>query len=489
VARAKSRPKPLAASDWSPRKARIQQWAERIAPERDRWIERNRYYYDEDRRYMRFLVPEGLRVLDLGCGTGDLLAALRPSHGVGVDFAQAMVDQARARHPELEFHLGDVEDPATLAALDGPFDVIVLSDTIGALDDCQATLEAIRPLCSRDTRVIVAYYAYFWHPLLKVGEALGLKMSQPPQNFLSTADIANLLELAGFEPIKREWRQLLPRRLLGLGPLVNRFVGTLPLFRRFCLRDYLVARPEPAEPLGELSCTVLIPCRNEKGNVEPAVERLPQLCKDLEILFVEGHSADGTLDEIHRVIAAHPGRDIKVTVQDGKGKGDAVRKGFDMARGDVLVILDGDLTVPPEDIPKFYQAIVSGRGEYVNGSRLVYPMEREAMRFLNLVANTVFSWLFTWLLNQRFTDTLCGTKVLRRHHYRRIVANRDYFGDFDPFGDFDLIFGASKLNLKVVEIPIRYRARDYGETQISRFSHGWLLIRMVVFAFFKLKAF
>ena len=180
--------------------------------------------------------------------------------------------------------------------------------------------------------------------------------------------------------------------------------------------------------------------------------------------------------------------DIKVLQQDGKGKGDAIRKGFDNASGDVLMILDADLTVPPAALPKFYRAIASGKGEFINGTRLVYPMEYEAMRLLNHIANRTFAKVFSYLLNQRFTDTLCGTKVLTRTAYRQIVTGRRYFGDFDPFGDFDLIFGAAKLNLKLIEVPIRYTSRTYGETQISRFRHGLLLLRMVVFAWWKLKA-
>ena len=235
------------------------------------------------------------------------------------------------------------------------------------------------------------------------------------------------------------------------------------------------------------SVTVLIPCRNERGNIENAIRRMPDFCDDLEILFVEGNSQDDTFDEILRVKDAYPHLDIKALQQDGVGKGDAVRKGFAHARGDVLMILDADLTVPPEDLPKFYAAIVSGQGEYINGSRLIYPMEHEAMRFLNHVGNAGFSKVFSWLLNQRITDTLCGTKVLTKAHYEELVAQREYFGDFDPFGDFDLIFGSAKMNLKMVDIPIRYAARTYGSTQISRFRHGWLLIRMVAFAYPKLK--
>lgn len=473
----------------SPRKQAIRDLADRLAPERRVWKDKNRAYYDADLAYMRHLVPEGVSILDLGCGPGDLLAALKPSRGVGIDFSEQMVREARAAHPDLEFHLADIEAIGGIRELSGPFDVILLSDTVGSLDDVQATFEQLHDFCHRDTRIVVAYYANFWEPALRLAEMLGGRMPQVPQNWLSTADTSNIFDLADFDAVKREWRQLVPYRLLGIGTAINRYIATLPFIRRLCLRNYLVARSLRHAGYDELSATVLVPCRNEKGNIEDAVKRLPKFCNDIEILYIEGHSSDGTLDEISRVIEAYPEHDIKVAVQDGRGKGDAVRKGFDMARGDVLIILDADLTVPPEDIPKFYDALKAGKGEYINGTRMVYPMEKEAMRFLNHIANRVFSWLFTWLLNQRYTDTLCGTKVMTKAHYQRIAANRKYFGDFDPFGDFDLIFGAAKLNMRTAEIPIRYRSRSYGETQISRFRHGWLLLRMVVFAFFKLKAF
>jgi ubiquinone/menaquinone biosynthesis C-methylase UbiE len=473
----------------SSRKAEIQKQADQIAPQRDSWIERNRFFYEEDYRYMRFLVPPGLRVLELGCGTGRLLSELNPARGVGVDFSGRMIEIACQRHPQCEFYEGDVEDPDFIASLEGPFDVIVMSDTIGSLDDCQATLGNMHRLCTADTRLIVVYYSRMWEPILALGSALRLKQPHLQQNALPTEEIGNLLRLADFEVIKREWRQLLPRRLLGIGTLVNRYVAPLAIIRRACVRNYIVARSRQLKPPQPKSATVLIPCRNERGNIEGAVRRLPQFCDDIEILFVEGHSQDGTLEEIHRVMAAYPDKDIKVLIQDGKGKGDAVRKGFEHARGDVLIILDADLTVPPESIPKFFEALVSAKAEFINGTRLVYPLEKEAMRFLNLLANQVFSWVFSWLLNQRFTDTLCGTKVLSRRHYLQIAANRAYFGDFDPFGDFDLIFGAAKLNLKFVEVPIRYASRTFGVTQISRFRHGWMLLGMVLFAFRKLKAF
>ena len=471
----------------SKRKQAIKKQADKLAGSRDRWIKKNSFFYNDDYNYMNFLVNNGQRVLELGCGTGQLLNTLKPSYGVGVDLSGSMIEVARENFPHLEFVQGDIESPDLISSLNGPFDFIILSDTIGYLDDCEEALARLHSLCTQDTRIIISYYSWRWQPVLALGEKIGLKMPTVEMNWLSTEDTMGFLQLADFDTVKREWRQLVPRNLFGLGSLINRFIGTLPLIRRLSLRNYIVARSIRKIGLKQPSATVLIPCRNEKGNIENAVKRLPNFCEDLEILYVEGNSQDGTLNEIHRVISAYPDKDIKVLVQDGKGKGDAVRKGFNNARGDILMILDADLTVPPEDLPKFYRAIATGKGEYINGTRLVYPMDDQAMRFLNFWANRTFSVLFTWLLNQRFTDTLCGTKVLTKDNYKKIVANRSYFGDFDPFGDFDLIFGATKLNLKVVEVPIRYAAREYGETQISRFRHGWLLLKMVLFAYKKLK--
>ena len=267
-----------------------------------------------------------------------------------------------------------------------------------------------------------------------------------------------------------EQRLLSPARLLGFGRALNRFVSPLPVIRHLALRHYVVCRSLRRANDGLKSATVVIPARNERGNIEPAVQRMPRFCDDIEVIFVEGHSTDGTYEEMERVQRAHPEHDIKLMRQPGKGKADAVFAAFGRARGDVLMILDGDLTMPPEQLPKFWEAIRSSKGEFINGSRLIYPMEEGAMRLLNLIANRLFSYAFSWLLNQRITDTLCGTKVIRRADYQRLSSGRSYFGDFDPFGDFDLIFGATKLGLKCVEVPIRYESRRYGQPQISRFG-------------------
>jgi len=323
---------------------------------------------------------------------------------------------------------------------------------------------------------------------MRFGEIIGMKQKQPLQNWLSSKDIASILSISGFETVKTDKKILFPKYVPLLSELFNNYIANLPLFKGLALSNFVIARPI-VEKQKEFSVSIVVPARNEKGNIENAILTTPIFGSEQEFIFVEGHSADNTYEEMLRVQAKYPEKNIKVMRQTGKGKGNAVRDGFDSATGDILFILDADLTTPPQDMPKFYEALRTNKGEFVNGCRLVYPMEKEAMRFLNLIANKFFGISFSFLLGQRLKDTLCGTKVLFKNDYEIIKNNRDYFGDFDPFGDFDLLFGAAKLNLKIVEVNVRYKDRQYGSTQISRFKHGLLLIKMTIFASRKLKFF
>ncbi|HWY77698.1 MAG TPA: glycosyltransferase [Verrucomicrobiae bacterium] len=444
--------------------------------------ETNRYYQRFLRNYFAFVVPPGLRVLEVGCSVGDLLAATKPARGTGIDFSPEMIKLAKARHPDLEFHVAE--------ALDLPvkekFDYILLSDLVNDLPDVQAVLERLTDVAHPGTRIVLNFFNNVWRPILQAGEKLGIKAPTQLQNWLSTDDLANLLHLAGWEVVKTDTRLLWPVGTPLAAPLINRWLG--PVMYHFCLTIFIVARPRPqpaARP--HYRCSVIIPARNEAGNIEAAVQRTPEMGLGTELVFIEGHSKDNTWEEIQRVAAKYPKRTIKTLKQQSKGKGGAVREAFTAATGDLLFILDADLTMPPEELPKFYEVARSGIADFVNGVRLVYPMEDEAMQFLNMVANKIFGLTFSWILGQKIKDTLCGTKVLFRADYEMLARNRAYFGDFDPFGDFDLIFGAAKLNLRMLDLPIRYRARTYGETNIHRWSHGWLLLRMVLFAARRMK--
>ena len=448
-----------------------------LAADRDRIKARHWYYYRLLKKFLQFVVPPGRRVLEVGCGTGDLLEAVQPTFGVGLDLSGAMLRIARRKFPHLRFVQGDTHR----LCLAGTFDYIVLSDLIGDLEDVQEVFTQLRALAGPETRLVITYYNYLWEPILKLAERLGLKSPQNVQNWLPVDDIEGFLSLAGFATIRKGYRHLLPVYVPGLSRLCNQVLAHLPGLRRLCLTQYVIARAgRERASLYEYRCSVIVPCRNEAGNIAEIVRRTPTLGAGTELVFVDGNSTDGTVAVIEEMIARHRGpHTIRLLHQGaGIGKGDAVRKGFEAATGEILMILDADVTVDPEELPKFYRVIADGHGEFVNGSRLVYPMEKQAMRWLNLLGNKFFSMVFTWLLEQRLRDTLCGTKALLRRDYQKLKAGRDYFGDFDPFGDFDLLFGAAKQNLKIVEVPIRYRDRTYGETKIKRFQHGFLLLRM-----------
>ncbi|MEK7070893.1 MAG: glycosyltransferase family 2 protein [Patescibacteria group bacterium] len=411
------------------------------------WRDKNWYYHNDIDRLINFLIPDGSKKKE---------------------FSDTSLTQLATPTSEL-------------------FEYIVLNNVISSLGDIQETLVALRKNIEDSGRLVLVFHNYLWEPVFNILEFLGLKHKPIRQNWLSVPDIENFLLLSGYEVVKSGRRMLFPAYIPIFSGIVNSLIAELPFISRLCVTQFVVARPM-VKSIRDYGVTVVVPARNEKGNIESLVKRTPIFPAGTEIIFVEGHSKDDTWEEILRVAGKYgEERKIVVTKQDGVGKGDAVRKGFEMAKGGLLMILDADMTVAPEDLSKFYDAIKNGRGDFINGSRMIYPMEKQAMRFLNTIANKFFASAFSWILSQRIKDTLCGTKVLLKRDYDKIVANRSFFGNFDPFGDFDLIFGAAKLNMKIIDLPIRYRDRTYGTTQISRFRHGWLLLKMTVFAMKKFK--
>lgn len=366
-------------------------------------------------------------------------------------------------------------------------DYILLNGCIHYQRDIQSFFKQLNSACTPGTRLIITYYSKLWQPFFRLATKLGMRKTNPELNWLAKEDVQNLLDLADFEPLIDESRVLLPLYIPIISNLINRFLAPLPLFRIFNMLHIMVARPRFTPTPWYPSVSIVVPARNEAGNIEDAVTRLPEMGPDDELIFIEGNSTDNTWEVIRQVKEKYPEKNIVIAQQRGKGKGDAVRMGFALATKEILMILDADLTVPPESLPMFYEAVVQGKGEFINGSRLVYPMEEKAMRFANIIGNKFFALAFSFVLGQRFKDTLCGTKVLTRENYCRIAAQRSFFGEFDPFGDFDLIFGAMRLGLKIREVPITYRERTYGDTNIQRWHHGVILLRMLIFAARKIK--
>jgi SAM-dependent methyltransferase len=444
-----------------------------IAHERNRWITDNRYYYDAIKRLLRFIVEPGKRVLELRCETGHLLAAVEPSFGVGLDISEKMIGVARENFPRIHFVRSDPED----ADVDETFDYIIVSHIFDTVD-IQTMLERVAAHCTPETRVLIINYNQLWEPILRLASAIGIRSPYVEPNWVSDQDVRGFLSLAGFRHLQTRRILLCPKYIPLVAALLNNVAAKAPLLRHLCMIQVIVARPEPAPRREEdVSVSIIVPCRNERGNVQAAVERIPNMGKHTEILFCDDKSTDGTADEVRRMQALYPDKDIRLLPGPGICKAENVWTGFRAAKGDVLMILDADLSVMPEELPFFFRALVSNRGEFINGSRLVYPVPKSAMKFFNQIGNKVFGIVFSFLLDHRFKDTLCGSKALWRKDWGRIENNLGTWGIRDLWGDYELIFGAAKLHLETVEVPVHYQERIYGVTKMTRVF--WNGVRML----------
>lgn len=361
-------------------------------------------------------------------------------------------------------------------------EVFLIANNLADERDVQSYFNKLRLISNNRSRILAIYYNHLWEPILKLANLIGLRNNKQEQNWLEQKDIENLLNLTDFEVITSQKRMLLPVYIPFISSIINNYIAHIPLINKLCLTTYVVARPK-SKSYKKLSVSIIVPARNESGNILKIPTSIPKFGKWQELIFVEGHSSDKTWEKISEITKKYNGPlRIRAYKQMGKGKADAVRLGFEHAKGDILMIYDADRTVEPKDLKKFYNALAENRGEFINGSRLVYPMEKDAMRMLNKFGNKLFSFLLTHILGQRFKDTLCGTKAFFRKDYLKFKRFKD-----DPFGDFELIFGAIENSLKVTEVPVRYKERVYGSTNISRFRHGLQLFKITWLAFKKFK--
>jgi len=480
---------------WGPaaleqRRERTRNHLATIAVRREDWINRNRYYYELLNRLLRFLVEPQKRVLSVRCGTGNLLAVVQPVKGKGIDICPEIVEIAQQRNRSFEFAVAfpDKEEFRSAFGPEEKFDYILFNDIGDTVDILQA-LRNLKPLCQRHTRVLVITYNRLWEPLVTFAEWIGMKVPRTEQNWLSTLDIANLLQLAGFEALETHRVVILPKYVPLVSAFLNRFCARLPLLKRLCMTQVVVGRlVPPPVPKEELSVSVIVPCKNEMGNVEDAAQRIPELGRQTEIIFCDDQSTDGTAEEVLRVQSLYLDKDIRLERGPGVCKSRNVWTGFDAATGDILMILDADLTTIPEELPYFVDVIASGQAEFVNGSRLVYPVPKGAMTTANMVGNKFFSVAFTYLLGQHVKDTLCGTKVFWRSDWERIKPMLGSWGIEDRWGDYELLFGAAKLNLKILDLPVHYQERIYGSTKMTKvFRNGIVMLRMCWHGFLKLK--
>lgn len=472
------------------RRRRSKERVAALASRRHGWIKSNSYFYSSLGKLLRHVVEAGRRVLVLRSETGELLKAVEPAVGVGMEVSAEMVAEASKFNPEFRYVEGfpDGSDFSTCFGATEKFDYIIVNQ-VNDLAQVETALENIAPLCERHSRVLLYTYNSLWSPVIRLAERLNLKVHLEEQSWLSEADLANMLHLGGFELLSTYRIMLMPKYIPLVSEILNRFVAKLPLINRLCMSTVLVARKVmPPIPASSVSVSVIIPCKDERGNVEDAVRRIPELGRSTEIIFCDDKSTDGTADEVRRMQQLYPNKKIRLLEGPGICKAKNVWTGFRGATGDILLILDADLTTMPEELPRFIDTLLSGKAEFANGSRLVYPMPPAAMKATNMAGNKFFSLAFSYLLDQRVKDTLCGTKVLWRSDWDRMERFLGTWGTEDRWGDYELLFGASKLNLRIVDVPVHYQERIYGVTKMTKvFKNGLIMLRMVYRGFLGLK--
>jgi SAM-dependent methyltransferase len=456
------------------RARQLRDYFDALADRWDRYRSRNAYYHRTQRALFRTYIPEGLTVLEIGCATGDVLAAVRPEHGLGIDLSPGMVARAQAKHPHLSF----IEADGVFFDTEARFDCIILNNLLEYVEDIQGLFENCRRLLTPRGRILITTLNPLWTPVLSMGTRMGLSTPDAQRSFVTGQDASNLLSLNGFEVVKLVRRMLLPKQIPLLTPIVNMVAAHTPLLRRLCITEFLVARPLVRG--GEHSVSVVVPCYNEADNIEQCVRRVPFMGSHTEVIVVDDGSQDGTAERV--TAALNPDVDVRcISYRPNRGKLHAVRTGFEAARGDILMILDADMTVPPEDLPYFYRPLREGLADFINGTRLIYPLANDSMKLQNFVGNKMFGVLVSWLTEMHLSDTLCGTKAFFREDYRHFLMG------YDPWGDFDLLFGAAQNTRKILEVPIHYEERRAGQSKMKSLAHTRALLKACWHGFRRVK--
>lgn len=448
-------------------KENIRSYFKRTAPVWEFWHTKNKFYHGKIGELISGMVPPRAKVLEVGCGTGGLLASLNPSCGIGLNLADELTDQARRNLPQYQFYTVDVDQ---VKAPEGfcP-DYVILNNMLDYIYDVWVMLENLQPFISDHTLLIITTNNPLWAPILRLASKIGQRIPDSPRNFITNKDIRSVLRLQGFDVVEEGMALPVPKQIPLIGDAANILLPELPVLRYSSSVQYIVARWRT--PRAPLSCSVVIPCHNEEDNIAECVRRVANMGTWTEIVVVDDGSTDGTRARVAELMKTD--HRVRLVVFDrNQGKANAVRAGFDVARGDVIMILDADMAVMPEELPKFLKPLQDGSADFVNGTRLIYPMAGQAMKMANFLGNKGFCYLASWVARQRVSDTLCGTKALFRRDYMRMPLGRK-----ERWGDFDFLFGAARLKLRILEIPVHYQERRAGESKMRVIRDGWLFLR------------
>lgn len=416
--------------------------------------------------FLQHSIVEGKRILIIGGNISEEAIRFAPSYSAelfsGKDAFPGRASGGYQNVTYLNKGLLDFEADET-------YDYIIFYESLNYEGDLYSIFRKLKKIIHRDSKVFVIEINPFILFLLKILSRVGLLVPDFKRNMLHLSDLENLVNIFGFDIVDKGYRFAVPFKIFGLGDVINSILPRVSLLRNFCFGQYIVFRLHPLEAGKQnLSCSVVVPCHNEEGNIADCIARIPNFGAWREIIVVDDGSTDRTKDMVKKIMRGRS--DIRlISYEKNCGKGYAVNIGWQEAKGDVFMMLDCDSTTPPEELALFHEAMEYG-AEFVNGTRVIYPREKNSIPFFNRLGVTFFAHLISWITQKRISDTFCGTKVFLKKYWNCFQIKEFLWGDWDLF------FTAARYRMKMLELPVHYKTRKHGVTKMRPVKHGIILL-------------
>lgn len=446
-----------------------------IARNLDFWKEKNWYYHNQLKQIFKDVIKENSKVLQIGYGLGDILAALYPKKGVSFDDDKDILAISRRRYPifkftDFNFNKNKVNDK---------FDYVIYPNSLEHFDDIQTVFENVYPALSRSSKVVVASVNPRWEQIFYILEKLKLKRPESSRNWLRIENIKNLLEVSGYKVIDSGFRIILPVSIPLISGIINKVIRNIKILSRFCVEQFVVAQKETFSINNNLSCSVVIPTYNQAELLEYCIESIPNVGKKMQIVVVDDASSDRTEQVMKSLSKKH--HNIKyIRNERPQGEEKSLKIGIESVDLDIILTYDAKMSIPSSELVRFYNVLASKRADFVSGMRFIYPLEGQRLRQLTIIGNIIFSYLYSLFLNQRVFDPLCSIKGFYKKNYSKIkISNNNTL--------LDLLIKAAENKAKILEIPVHYSLESYLENKPHTLARLGILTKGVFYGIWRLK--
>tara|TARA_B110000977_G_scaffold125183_1_gene160299 strand:+ start:1495 stop:2904 length:1410 start_codon:yes stop_codon:yes gene_type:complete len=444
---------------------------------RENFLKKKNFLFDEISKALNYLINDSNYVKFFCCGNSSIVNKVNSKNiyinEINNTFINSLTKSEIKKEDEINKNLN--------------FDHIVIAD-IEHQKFITKNLIDLNEKIDNECRVIVLSKSIFWSTLINFYKKIK-NIGPDKNNFLPYSNLRKIFLNTNFEIVKNEKIIFFPFQFSLLTKFINQ-IFRFPVLNFFCMINLTVLKKvqkKNYQAEGK-KISFIIPCKNEGGNIKFFYEKIINSTINAEFLFGNDNSSDNTLDEIKKLQQAIPNKEIKIYDGPGVCKSENVYKGINLASGEIILIYDADLTVSFDDLVNSINLLLKTDADFINCTRMIMPQQKNAMKFLNFYGNLFFAFLFSILFKQKITDTLCGTKIFFKKDWEQIKKYNNTWGAKDLWGDFDLLLGAYKNNLKIVENPISYTDRKEDETKMTGIIKNSIRMLIITFvAYYKLR--